>query len=504
MSFDYPFALAGFLVFIPVIFYDIFTDSRKFRHKLPKYLQKKLKISTVFFRLFLAFSIIALSGPRWGTEISYSEYRRGLDLVYAIDVSRSMDIRDAQGMTQTATRLERAIEIAGESAQAAYGARFAAVIGRSMGYLAVPLTYDNEAFLRFIESLDGFTVTGRSTNLESLIQTASESFQVSSPAKKVIVFLSDGEAHFGSLTSALNLCVNNGITVIAVGIGSDEGRPVPQTDSAVSRRDTFVMRMAAERTGGIYIDGSREDASSVISSHLLSLAHQTNIGSGKPQPKQQRTFFIILAVIAYSISKFVPLLPSGAHMLFAVIIILPVFLSCSEGKLLIIEANYLNSRGRYNEALVPYLKALNHEDAAPYAEYGLGQAFYSLDESAAALNRYVNSQKMLETASSGEHRELRFRNYYNSGIIFFDEGEYQAAAAAFREALKIDPRKIEAKRNLELSLLSITMESNREKQTETRQEAREIIFDYLKQQEQQHWRSREWAPPEENYAGKDW
>jgi Ca-activated chloride channel family protein len=268
--------------------------------------------------------------------------------------------------------------------------------------------------------------------------------------------------------------------------------------------------MAAERTGGIYVDGGREDAASVISSHLLSLAQETRIGSGKPEPKQQRSLFVILAIIAYSVSKFIPLFPAGkvkaqlAHMIFALILISSVFSSCSEGKLLLIEANYLNSRGRYNEAIVPYLKALNHDDAAPYAEYGLGQTFHSLDENAAALNRYVNSQKMLEVSSESEHRELRFRNYYNSGIIFFDEGDYQAAAFAFKEALKADPRRLEAKRNLELSLLSITMESNREEnQAESRQESREILFDYLKQQEQQRWKSREWEP-EENYTGKDW
>ena len=510
MSFDHPVFLSAFAIFIPLFLYDIFGAHRKHRHNLPAELEKKLRSSVFLFRVFIIFAIIALAGPRWGMGFAVWEYRRGLDTVFAIDVSRSMDIRDAQtGGNGTQSRLERGLSIARESVTAVSGARFAAAIGRGKGFLAVPLTWDNEAAMSFLESLDGSSMTGRSTNLESLVETAADAFQNSSPARKVIVLVSDGESLSGILRNALNRCVREGIIVNAVAIGSDDGRPVPedsddpQSSAAVSRRDAAVMRMAAERTGGIYIDGSYDDASAVLSAHLLSLSTETGPGSSRSEPKERRTLFIILAIIAYAASKFVPLLPR--FQIVSMIALLFIFSSCSEGKLLLIEANYLNSRGRYDEAIVPYLKALDYEDAAPYAEYGLGLTFYTLDESKTALKRYDSSQKMLNNLPAGEHRELRYRNNYNSGIVFFEDGDFHSAAAAFKDALRADPRKIEAKRNLELSLLSISRDKSEENSGEMRQESKtmEILFEFLRQEEQKQWKSREWAP-EEKPAGPDY
>jgi len=481
-------------------------------------LKQKLLASEILFALFLVFAIIALIGPKWGIGYAPMEYRKGLDVVFAIDISRSMDIRDVQAGSQTRTRtgfqsrLERGISIARESLISVSGARFAAAIGRGRGYLAVPLTYDSEAALIFLESLDVSSMTGRGTNLESLVDAAADAFQDSSPARKVIVLVSDGESHTGILRNAVNRCVRDGIILNTAAVGSDEGRQItaqinnPDSPSAVSRRDSFAMRAAAERTGGIYIDGSREDSGAALSSHLLSLAQEMVSGNRKQEPKQRRPLFIILAIISYGASKFVTRQSQKKPMrrLSAASIIALFFLaSCSEGKLLLLQANYLNAIGKYDEALVPYLKAINHEDSAPYAEYGLGLTFYQLDEGKAALKRYGDSHKLLEKYSSNEHRELRYRNHYNSGVIFFEEGDYQSAAESFKEALRTDPKRLDAKRNLELSLMSISMETNMESREGKREESREILFEYLKQDEQQKWKSREWEP-EENFSGPDY
>jgi len=481
-------------------------------------LKKKLLVSEILFVLFLIFAVIALIGPKWGTGYAPVEYRKGLDVVFAIDISRSMDIRDVQTGSQTRartafqSRLERGISIARESVISVSGARFAAAIGRGRGYLAVPLTYDSEAALIFLESLDVSSMTGRSTNLESLVDAAAEAFQDSSPARKVIVLISDGEAHTGILRNAVNRCVRDGIILNTAAVGSDEGRQItaqinnPDSPSVISRRDSFAMRSAAERTGGIYIDGGREDAASTLSSHLLSLAQEMVSGNRKQEPKQRRPLFIILAIISYGASKFVTRQSQKKPMrrlAAASVIALFLFTACSEGKLLLLQANYLNAMGRYDEALVPYLKAIDHEDSAPYAEYGLGLTFYQLDEGKAALKRYGDSHKLLEKHSSNEHRELRYRNHYNSGVIFFEEGDYHSAAESFKEALRTDPKRLDAKRNLELSLMSISMETNAESRAENREESREILFEYLKQDEQQKWKSREWEP-EENFSGPDY
>jgi Ca-activated chloride channel family protein len=110
---------------------------------------------------------------------------------------------------------------------------------------------------------------------------------------------------------------------------------------------------------------------------------------------------------------------------------------------------------------------------------------------------------MLESVSDNEHRELRYRNYYNSGIIYFEDGDFLSAAEAFREALRSDPGKLDAKRNLELSLISILTETPADNRRESRNDTKEILFDYLKEQEQQYWKSVEWTA-EETFSGPDY
>ncbi|MCL2196145.1 MAG: VWA domain-containing protein [Treponema sp.] len=480
-------------------------------------LKTKMLVSDLFFYLFLLLSVIGLLGPKWGTGYSPSEYRRGLDAVFAVDISRSMDIRgEAPSLHSRAmpqSRLERGLAIAKESIASVSGARFAAAVGRGRGYLAVPLTYDSDAALVFLDSIDGSSMTGRSTNLESLIEAAANAFQSASPARKVIVLISDGEPHSGVIRNAVNRCVKENIVLISVAVGSDDGQFIqerlddPDSLPALSSRDSFLMRGAAERTGGIYIDANRDDASYTLSSHLLSLSQEMENTNRNKEPKQRRSLFVVLALIAFAVSKFVTRQPGKSAMrrvpIASIIAVMTLFSSCSEGKLLLIEANYLNSRGRYDEAMITYLKALGHDDSAPYAEYGLGLTFYLLDEGEAALNRYTDSQKLLEKFSANEHRELRYRNHYNTGVILFEEGEYRLAADSFKEALKEDPRRLDAKRNLELSLMSVNMETNTKSRSRSQEELKEVLFEYLRQEEQQKWKSREWAP-EENQTGPDY
>jgi len=510
MTFDHPAILIAFLIFIPLIIYNIIT-SYKIKN-LPEKLKKKILTSNILFNVFLALTITAAAGPRWGTGYAYSEYRRGLDIVFAVDVSRSMDIRDAQtGGASNETggfqsRLERGLSIAGDTLLSVTGARFAVAVGRGTGYLAIPLTHDIEAAQAFFESFDGSSMTGRSTNLESLVESAADAFQSGSAARKVIVLISDGEAHAGVLRNAVNRCIRDGIILNTVAAGSDDGRLIqenpdnPGSPVVLSRRDAAVMRTASERNG-VYIDANRGDASHALSAHLLSLAQETENPGSRSEQKQRRTLFVILAIIAYGASKFVT--RNWRPALVSVLFISIFLSSCTEGKLLLLEANYLNSQGRYDEAQAAYVRALDHDAAAPYAEYGLGNVLHSLEDSTSALLRYDNSLKTIETSVGSEHRELRYRNFYNSGIIFFEDGDYHSAAISFRQALRLDPRRIDAKRNLELSLMSITMDAKIKNQGEGRQEQREILFDYLRQEEQQRWRSREWTP-EDNFSGLDY
>jgi Ca-activated chloride channel family protein len=185
--------------------------------------------------------------------------------------------------------------------------------------------------------------------------------------------------------------------------------------------------------------------------------------------------------------------------------------SCSRGspaagKLMLLRGNFLSARGLYTEAILAYLEALEYDETAPYAEYGLGSACLALDEDAAALQRFAAAEERLAGMPREDHRELLYRINYNRGVVRFHAGDFSAAAEEFRAALETDGSRIEAKRNLELSLLSMTGRSASAAPGVNLAEeptGSQALFEYIRQKEQDQWKSREWSG-ETDFTGPDY
>lgn len=500
----------------------------------------RMAYSELFFAFFLGFLVIALAGPRWGVEL-VADYRRGIDVVLAFDVSRSMNVRDGGTFPGGASRIERGLDIARNMVLRVPDIRLGTAAGKGRGVLAVPLTYDTEAVITFLDSVGGFALTGTGTNLESLIDAASAAFKDNMPGRRSILLFSDGEALSGSVDAAVNRARQAGILLCAAGLGSDEGGRVPVEKSPAApdgvllsdngspvisvRRAEFLENMA-EKSGGIYVDGSRNDAAAILADYYMSLSADSGLNGRRREARARWPLFVLAALASLAVSRLlgfrrrkkgaadIPGVNAAACLLpfFACVVSLAGS-SCSpmQGKLFIMEGSFYNNRGLYTDAISSYLRALDYEDAVPYAEYGLGSAYFALEESDAALERYAAAEESLK-APAGDHQELRYRLKYNSGVIHFERGEYEKAAASFREALGIDGSRIEAKRNLELSLLAMERVSAPQEASPsgTPQTGRtgenagsEVLFDYLRQREREQWKSREWEK-EDSPQGPDY
>jgi Ca-activated chloride channel family protein len=221
-----------------------------------------------------------------------------------------MDVRDivSGGPSRLGRAAELAAELVGNPATSAF--RFGAAIGKGRGVLALPLTEDTEAIRGFMSSLSPAAITGRGTNLESLIDAAAAAFQDAFPSRRRIILLSDGESLTGSLPDALDRAMAAGIVLIAVGFGSEEGGVVPLDGEpvvSVIRSDT--LKDAAERTGGIYLDGNRSNAAALLADHLASLAAPGSGSTGTAVKGFRREkeplgyIFVIAALVFLGISK---------------------------------------------------------------------------------------------------------------------------------------------------------------------------------------------------------
>ncbi|MDR2185288.1 MAG: VWA domain-containing protein [Treponema sp.] len=273
--------------------------------------------SLFFFVLFLCLMITALAGPRWGTRV-VPEIRRGIDVVLALDLSRSMDVQDLSPSLKTSggeglSRMDRGAAVARELVSASPGIRFGVAIGKGSGILAVPLTGDTEAVINFLNALSGSAITGRGTNLEKLLDAACSAFQDTLPARREIILFSDGEPLSGSLNAALDRAKAADIRVIALGLGSEAGGPVPMGGDFLQNEGgapvfsslrSGALRSAAERTGGLYVDGNRSDAVPVLIDYLTSSGAAEAARGYRREPRPQWHLFVIAGLAALGIAKF--------------------------------------------------------------------------------------------------------------------------------------------------------------------------------------------------------
>lgn len=169
------------------------------------------------------------------------------------------------------------------------------------------------------------------------------------------------------------------------------------------------------------------------------------------------------------------------------------------GKLKLVEGNFYFSRGMVNEAIGAYLDAADKQESAAYANFALGTTYLALEQSDAALERFARAEKDLPELS--ETRALLYSIRYNRGAVFFERGDFENAAAAFRSAIEADTSAREAKRNLELSLVSMQMKNQAAviEQHQTGQTANshgergDVIFEYIRRHETDVWKSWEWT-----------
>ncbi|GMO28161.1 MAG: hypothetical protein Ta2F_03720 [Termitinemataceae bacterium] len=290
-------------------------------------IQKTLSIryffSSFFFCLFYILIIAALRGPRWGTRI-VQQLQHGADVLIAFDISRSMNVRDAPSInkddgTNVSSRLERAVWITKkiissfDNAQSV-NIRLGVAIGKGEAVLAVPLTDDREAVYAILDNLSTMSMTSRGTNLEKLLDVSQQAFQEDFPSARQILLFTDGESLAGSINSALDRLNAKNIKIAAVGLGSVYGAPVPEAgipaDSSqrIKRKAPVISYLKADalmsalsRTGGIYIDGNREESpillADTIKPNAISNAWVTREKSG-----ERWHIFVILALISLSVS----------------------------------------------------------------------------------------------------------------------------------------------------------------------------------------------------------
>ncbi|MDZ7714584.1 MAG: VWA domain-containing protein [Balneolaceae bacterium] len=193
----------------------------------------RMQSVTLYAGLF--FLIIAIAGPKVGTEVREVK-RQGVDLLIALDLSASMNAEDVKP-----SRLGKAKYEITRLIDRLRGDRIGLVIFTGDAYLQAPMTLDYSALRLFLNIADTDQMPTSSTDFSAAMETALKAFdsveeENSSNAAKVLLIISDGENHGDSYEAALNQLTENNISIYTLGIGTQSGATIPIYDES----DTLI------------------------------------------------------------------------------------------------------------------------------------------------------------------------------------------------------------------------------------------------------------------------
>jgi Ca-activated chloride channel family protein len=209
-------------------------------------------IKQALFVLAVFFLFIVLARPQWGQKTEVSG-RMGIDVMIAIDVSKSMLAKDI-----SPSRLENAKSSLNMIIDELAGNRIGLAAFAGSSFVNCPLTTDIGAVKLFLKSIDTDLIPDPGTDIGGAIQTCIKAFGKSSNSK-VIILLTDGEELSGSAVAAAETAQKEGIRIFAVGIGSLEGAPIPveggfrkdrEGNVILTRANPELLKALSEKTGG--------------------------------------------------------------------------------------------------------------------------------------------------------------------------------------------------------------------------------------------------------------
>jgi len=174
--------------------------------------------------LAVALLLVALARPQYGYDLQKIE-QRGLDIVVAIDTSKSMLAEDI-----APNRLNRAKLATLDLMQRAKPDRLGLVAFAGDAFLECPLTFDNTAFQQCVQALNVNTLPQGGTAIGAAIQTAQTAFK-EGDRFKVLVLFTDGEDNDGGALAAAQAAAKAGLKIFTIGIGTTQGDLLRITDA---------------------------------------------------------------------------------------------------------------------------------------------------------------------------------------------------------------------------------------------------------------------------------
>lgn len=257
-----------------------FAHSETFRLLAPDKSWFKPGLKFALILLALGSLILALVNPKIGTKME-TVTREGVDIVFAIDVSKSMEAEDV-----APNRLEKSKQLVTQIINNLGSDRVGIIAYAGSAFPQLPITTDYSSAKMFLQAMNTDMVSSQGTAIGEAIELASTYYNEADPTSKVLIILSDGEDHMGETQEAIKQAAAKGIRIFSIGVGTENGGPIPikrggvvqsykkdlNGETVITRMNETTLREIAAATNGEYIRGNvTADVTENVSEFLQNL-----------------------------------------------------------------------------------------------------------------------------------------------------------------------------------------------------------------------------------------
>jgi Ca-activated chloride channel family protein len=392
----------------------------------------------------LTFLLLALARPQWGFD--WEEARqRGLDVVVAIDTSRSMIAADIPP-----NRLARAKLAALDLKRLARADRVGLVAFAGSAFLQCPLSFDDEAFRQSVNALDVNIIPVGGSAIAEAIETARAAFKEKNDNHKVLVLFTDGEDNDGRAVEAAEAAAKDGMRIFTIGVGTANGELLRLTDGKgrtdyvrddqgnviKSRLNEKLLQDISRATQGFYMLLSGANTIELLYERGLAPLPKTEHTSRRLKRFHERyQWLLALAIVLLCVEMLLPerrrarrtaaATPSPIPAKAAALLIAFLAPCVAFGSVNSAQKDY--KAGKFESALREYERLLREKPLDARLHYNAGTAAFQAKD-------YERAQQHFSAASGGQDTNLQQRALYNLGNTQFRAGE---ADANISERLKV-------------------------------------------------------------------
>ncbi|MBL0145666.1 MAG: VWA domain-containing protein [Chitinophagaceae bacterium] len=484
---QYLFILVAIPFFIVLFFYILnwkkktvkkIGDERLVKQLIKSYSPKKFAIKFILIITAFALSVLALANLR-SANGSQKINRNGIDVMLALDVSKSMLAQDVQP-----ARLDRAKQVLYKLIDKLGNDRVGIVIFAGRAYLQMPLTGDHGAAKMYLATANTDAVPTQGTVIGDALKMCYSSFNTKEKKYKSVVLISDGEDHDEEAVKIAKQMAKEGVVINTVGIGSAEGATIIDAitnevkkdkdgNEVISKLNETTLKQVAENSNGVYqLFNSTDETVAVLNKQLNSMDQRTVTEDSLVNYKTYFQWFLLAALFLLIAEQFISekkslVISATKKMITSFACLLPLFSVAQTQKATIKKGNQAYKKNEFEEAARQYKKVLDKNKDNQAALFNYGNAKYKttkIDDAIGAYDKFI---------SLSTDKIAKSQAYYNKGVVYQNAKNLKDCITSYKNALRLNPADEDARQNLQKALQQHKQQQKKEQENKKKNKPKE-------------------------------